>query len=125
MEHRCAFVCASRKLHGESSTFNFTAHRDCFGLINDLLRVIADELDLLRVKIDVLVHDHDIALSFAIFKVRRGVHRNIDHAFRNLFVQFFRNFFRAEIVPAALDSAGVVDNSGFAACKRRICGLMQ
>ena len=112
MEHSRAFVCASRKLHIKGSAFDLAANGDCFGLINDLLRVIADKLHLLGLKIDVLVYDHDIAFSCAIFKVRRGVHADVDHAFRDLFVQFFRNFFGRKVIPAALDGAGIVDDTG-------------
>ena len=77
------------------------------------------------VKIDVLVYDHDIAFSCAIFKVRRGVHADVDHAFRDLFVQLLRNFFRTEIIPAAFNCGRISNDPGFAVCKRRICRLMQ
>ena len=97
---------ASRKLHVKGSTFDLAAHRDRFGLINDLLCVVADELDLLGVIVDSFVHDHDIALRRAVFKVRRGVHGNVDHALGYFLIQLLRNFFRAEIIPAALDGAG-------------------
>ena len=111
VEHGCAFVCASWKLHIKGSTFDLAAHRDCVALVDLFAGVIADELHLLRVIVDRFVDDHDIALRCAVFKVRRGVHRNIDHAFRDLFVQLLRYFFRRKVVPAALNGSVVINDA--------------
>ena len=88
-------------------------------------RTIWDKLHLLGVVVDRFVDDHDIALGLAVLEARRGVHADVDHTLGHFLIQLLRNFFRAEIIPAALDGAGIVDDTGFAACKRRICGLMQ
>ena len=112
MEHSRAFVCASRKLHIEGSAFDFAAHGDCFALVDLLAGIVADELDLLGVIVYSFIHDHDIALRRAVLKIGRSVHADVDHALRDLFVQLLSNFFRAEIVPAALDGAGIVDDTG-------------
>ena len=84
-------------------------------MINDLLRVIADELDLLGVIVDALIYDHDVALSLAVFKVRRGVHADIDHAFSHFLIQLLRNFFRTEIIPAAFDGRRIIYDAGLSA----------
>ena len=36
-----------------------------------------------------------------------------------------KSFFRTEIIPAAFNCGRIINDPGFAACKRRICGLMQ
>ena len=46
VEHGCAFVCASRKLHIKGGTFDLAAHGDCFALVDLFAGVVADELDL-------------------------------------------------------------------------------
>ena len=93
MEHSRAFVCASRKLHIEGSTFDFAAHGDCFALEDLFAGIVADELDLLGIVVDRFVDDHDIALSLAVLEVRRGVHADVDHALGYFLIQLLRNFF--------------------------------
>jgi len=111
VEHGCAFVCASRELHVKGSAFDLAAHRDCVALVDLFAGVIADELHLLRVIVDRFIYDHDIALGFAVLKIGRSVHADIDHALCDLFVQLLRNFFRAEIIPATLNGGIIVNDA--------------
>ena len=73
--------------------------------------IVADELHLLWVVIDRFVYDHDVAFGCTVFKIRCGVHADVNHAFRDLFVQFFRNFFGRKVIPAALNGCIVINDA--------------
>ena len=111
MEHGCAFICASRKRHIKGSTFDLAAHGDRFALVDLFAGIVADELHLLWVVIDRFVYDHDVAFGCTVFKIRCGVHADVDHALGYFLIQLLRNFFRAEIVPAALDGSIVINDA--------------
>ena len=91
------------------------ANRNRFALVDMFAGIVADELDLLGIVVDRLVYDHDIALSLAVLEVRRGVHADVDHALGYFLIQLLRDFFGRKVVPTALDSAGIVDDTCFGA----------
>ena len=77
--------------------------------------IVADELHLLWVVIDRFVYDHDVAFGCTVFKIRCGVHADVDHALGHFLIQLLRNFFRTEIIPAAFDGRRIIYDAGLSA----------
>ena len=93
VEHGCTFVCARRKFHIQLGAFNLRANWNCVALVDLFAGIVADKLHLLGVVVDLFIYDHNIALGRTIFKVRRGVHADVDHALGHFFIQLFCNLF--------------------------------
>ena len=65
------------------------------------------------VRCTLLIRDQDnSALGCAVGKIRGGVHADVDHAFLDLLVQVLDDLVSVSLVPAALHSAGVIDDTG-------------
>ena len=62
---RGTFVCTSGKNNVQLRAFNFAANGNRAGFVNLFARVIADDLDLLRIIIDGLVYEHQVSLRSA------------------------------------------------------------
>ena len=73
------FVSTGVEVGTELGFFNFAADRNCTGLVDRFSGVVARDLHNLRIAVDALVDDHQIALRSAIREHRRGVHGNVNH----------------------------------------------
>ena len=90
---------------------DLAADRNGFGLVDLFARVIAIKFYLLRVEIVQLIDQHDVAFTFAVFEIRRGVAADVDHASLHLVVEALLDFFLRERLPAAFDGGVVIDDA--------------
>ena len=65
----------------------------------------------MRVEIVQLIDQHDVAFTFAVFEIRRGVAADVNHARLHLVVEALLDFLLRERLPTAFNGGVVVDNA--------------
>ena len=111
MEEGGTCIGAGLQVDIQGSLFDLAAHRDGLGFVYGLLGVVAVDLHLLGIAVDVLVDNHEVALGVAALEDRGGVHADADHAIGDSFVEGFFDFFLGHLLPAALDGVLVIDDA--------------
>ena len=117
------FVSTLVEIHSELGRLDFTAHGDGPGFVDQFARVVTSDFNSLGITVDTLVDDHQIAFRRAVGKIRGGIHADVNHAFLNLLVQVLDDLVGISLVPSALHSAGIIDDTG-ARSIIGFCGLV-
>ena len=111
MEEGGTCIGAGLQVDVQGSLFDLAAHRDGLGFVDGLLGVVAVDLHLLGIAVNVLVDDHEVALGVAVLEDRGGVHADADHALGDSFVEGFLYLLLGHLFPAALDGVLVKDDA--------------
>ena len=111
MEHGSALIGACGKIDRQFCIFDLAAHGDTAGFVDEFTGIIAGDLNHLGIIVDAFVYDHQIAFGCAVLEYGRGVHRNVYHSFLHLFIQAGDDGIGVRFIPAADNSAGVVDEA--------------
>ena len=112
VEHGGAVVSTCGKINAQLGVFDLASHGNCAGFIDHFAGVIVRDFNDLGITVDFFVDDHEVSFGCTVTEVRRGVHRDINHAFLHFFVERSDDLVGVGFIPSAFNGTVVIHNAG-------------